>query len=194
MAPTDDRQATAFHEAGHFVASLEREGFVRQEISIVPDDERQSLGHSTTEDPWPRPEESGWRFAVEEVEALVVELFAGYAAQVRRFPSARAAARLGASTDNERARDYLRSLPKGSRARLRARTRRVVARRWPEICALAKELLDRGRLDGDEAELVCDVAAGRVSQADLDRWRMLRPEAPSASLARFERLAPNGHL
>lgn len=170
--PDLDRALTAFHEAGHFIADLER-GVTAYRVSIEPEGPRLGFCHAE--------EALGIGLVpIPRFRAIVVMLFAGHAASCQRAPRFATYSRATSTSDDDAARWYLRFLPRGAARFCRADAARLVRRRWVEVEAIARALLDRGTLDGEEAEAIADVAAGRCTPADMEQWLALRDAAAAA--------------
>jgi hypothetical protein len=147
-----DLEAVAYHEAGHAVIGL---ALMRPVLSvtIIPLGDAAGLCNGERGlSPNPSPE---------EVEALLYELFAGYAAQIRFDPAAVEAAKFASEDDNCKAQPFLRSLGGPIREPyLRQRAAALVAENWPAIVLLASELLQFKTLGGDEVEFIVGISAG----------------------------------
>lgn len=128
--------------------------------------------------------------------ALITELYAGAAAQLR-FGEKAALVRATASSDDAHAARILESLSLPSRraaeeTRLRTRAARLVGEHWRVIVSVANELLKYRRLDFVHAELVMEIAEGRTSPATLEEYvesRELRPTIPERAGPRRKRRA-----
>lgn len=164
--PALARELTAFHEAGHFLAALDRGAQVR-EVTIRP--KGNLLGWASSEEGLGVGEVADAR-----LRALVVEYYAGHAAQCGRDRRFVGYSRAGAASDDASAERYLRLLPTGAARSCRVEAARLVKRRWREVEAVARALLDREELSGEEAEVIADVAAGRSTAADMAAWRAAR--------------------
>jgi hypothetical protein len=181
-----ERARTAHHEAGHLlIGSLF--GFACSSVSIRPDDLRGSLGRVVTmEGPETRSHRVGSAGQIlievrrETVEQWVCTLFAGFAAEARFAPDACDAARNGAWGDDEQAEEYLSRAGMANdsvRHLLRARSAALVEQHWRAIEYVARALLKHEELDSDEAECICEIARGKATEADLERYRALRDHA-----------------
>ena len=113
------------------------------------------------------------------MEAAVVTLYAGFAAEVEFDPKSRKQARLGACGDDRQAKDLLAVLERDGRkrrtrqARLRNRAARFVQAHWQEIQALATKLVERKMLDGAEAGMIVEAAAGDKEAIEtLAFWKL----------------------
>lgn len=184
----------AHHEAGHFVVGkvVGREPF---DLSIVPDGE--TLGQvDGVEDIYDDEASGVVVLDAKRARALITELYAGAAAQLR-FGEKAALVRATASSDDAQAARILESLSLPSRrvaeeTRLRARAARLVGEHWRAIVSVANELLKYRRLDFVHAELVMEIAEGRTSPATLEEYvesRELRPTIPERAGSRRERRA-----
>lgn len=175
MSPSRDALGTAYHEAGHFVASyILKPTYCRGSVTIVPDATRGTLGMSTDED---------GVTCTEGAEAEVLVLLAGYASERTVDPAAPLASSASDTEDAVRILALLGAV--NDLEGWRARAARFVADHRAEIAAVAGELLTYGTLDADEAETVVDVARGEATHADLEAVRAWKPRggvAPPAYL------------
>ena len=162
---------TAHHEAGHFVA---RHYLTRwAEVHLVTIEPRGDiLGEVVGEDPADRASD------VERLEACIIGDFAGRAAQLRFAPRSATRATSNSRDDDEVAGKTLNRLdlsPEQVRAReqqLRKRATEFIEKHWPEVTALAAELLGAKIVDGELAELIIRAAAGDPNAApELQYWR-----------------------
>jgi hypothetical protein len=123
-------------------------------------------------------EEGLWAHDRKSVEAQVVMLYAGAAAELVLDPSRTKEVKAGARCDDSVAEELLGRIGLELEPQLRRRANAFVTERWVEINAIAKELLRRRVLTGTEAELVCDTAVGGPHAADaarrLKKYRALR--------------------
>ncbi len=167
----------AYHEAGHFVAQYRLtpdDGTER--VSIVPGEG--TLGHhapaSGLEDHF-RLRDGVAEYDPAAVEAEIVILYAGAAADLHLDPSREEEVRAGAGSDDAKAAELLRDHLGRNRERdLRQRAADFVAEHWREIEAVAAELLERKTLNGTEAELILDAAAeGMDVKTALEKYRRL---------------------
>lgn len=155
------REEAAHHEAGHFVVGFRlRPDRLRDLVSVGSADDG-TAGRTVEEELWQGA-------SLSEVEDEVVVLFSGYYAHVRLDPDSRLRARLGAKGDDEQASRWLeRRWPAKDRPRvrrrLRTRARRLVAKYWQEVQALAAELLVRNALEAEDAGFLIDAAGGDAS-------------------------------
>jgi len=180
--PHGDLKHTAIHEAGHFVTTYRLfPDLYPGHVSIIRDDEEGSLGHHLS------GESPEWMFAKrdgvvqpERVEDWIVMLYAGVAAQLQFEPATGAT---GGSNDDELAAGYMSKwlgVADQSRAEVEARLRQlaaaVVKKHWTEIEAVAEELLHHPRLDGEEGQMVADIAAGQegCTREGLERFRAMK--------------------
>jgi hypothetical protein len=140
-------------------------------VSIIPDAEAETLGSSRgAEDLYPG-------CPVEEVEAYIVEFYAGFAADIHFDPASEEEARLGAESDTETADGYLRRLPGDpaeNEKRLRLRAAQWVKENWPTIERVAQELLEHRELDFDEIMIISEIYRGEGTDDDLARYRRNR--------------------
>ncbi len=176
----ESKRRTAYHEAGHFLAThrLNEAIFSGQRVleglSIVPRGD--SLGREEGE--LFVGDAAGLVEATEaEVEAVVIELYAGRVAEARCDPNLPPEQlKAGARSDDEKAAELLARLPGDPReneARLRKRADYLVWSEWSGVEALAAELLEYMRLDADEAEAIVDIARGRDGVKILERLRQI---------------------
>lgn len=152
-APDRGSRATAYHEAGHAVATyfLGRAGRVKR-VTIVPDPKQDTLGcmHHAGARRRFRPD-IDWDGATRlRLEAEIMILLAGGIAEARatgpRAPG-------GCTRDDEHAADL--ALYAGASERqadpflkwLEIRTEELIATRWAQVEAVAAALLRRGTLD-----------------------------------------------
>ncbi len=184
----------AYHEAGHRVASYRLfPDRVRGRVTILPSGE--TAGHCF--------EEGSWGHDRPSMEAQVVMMYAGAAAELLLDASRTEEVRAGARSDDAVAEELLGGIGLELAPSLRRRATAFVTEHWSEIDAVAKELLRRRVLTGTEAELVCDAAGGGPDAADaaqrLETYRVLRKasRAPIVALddgARSGCLAETAHL
>ena len=98
-------------------------------------------------------------------------LYAGLAADVQHDPEGTGAR--GAGRDDEEARELLAQHSDLSEAECRQRANDLVAKHWPEIEALATELLEAKTLTGEEQDMICDaIAEGLDWRAELSKYRV----------------------
>jgi ATP-dependent Zn protease len=170
------REHVAHHEAGHYVAAYfdaMHDSIFR--VTIAPSSG--VAGRNTGEHPL------GEEWSAREAHQVVVGLYAGYAAEVRFDPSREREARLCASSDDEIADALLRSICKARTERWeweqlsRSRAAAVIVEHWHAVTALARELLDRTTLEGDEAAWIVAIAEGKRAKRNLDEYRRRRAVA-----------------
>lgn len=173
------RSETAVHEAGHFVAAHHFGYPVAGHISIEPDAERSGPVHSESGE-WSRPEEAF---------AKLVELLAGYRAQMRIAPLGRCLR--SADQDLDIALRVLSSaFDEDSRLatffRARRETDAILSSRWEEVLGIAGLLLECGSIDAESAEVWLDYAIGTegVDAASVSRYFAIRAVAGGESLDR----------
>lgn len=158
MAEIDERRRTAFHEAGHAVADVRGE-FIPTHVTIEPNDSR--LGASGSAYGWDD---------TESARKFLVSLCAGLAADLE-LGGDEESARGGANNDLERAEEILEHLAEGTletwidAARLFVRE----PNNWKAIELVAEELLDRGRMLGEEVEILVELADGAVTEDEAAR-------------------------
>jgi hypothetical protein len=167
-------RAVAHHEAGHFVAAyfMQPGGSDYASVTIQPSGDAAGL-HSC--EPPPLDNE-------EQIERAIVQLYAGYAAQVRFDPSAEESAKRTASSDDAQAEewlDLLRLTKPAKRARHVERLRRnaagLVSDHWHAVVALANDLLERTTVRGEEAACIVAIAEGKEARRTLAAIRSWDP-------------------
>ena len=185
MSDSNRLQRTAHHEAGHAVVRYVLRGAAPYHVSIKPNPSIGMLGVASGDADF---SEHPTR---EEVEAAIVELYAGYAAGIRFAPDCEDEHRAGSQDDYEKAERMLDWLDGGREKheeRLRAHASHVVEEQWPAIARVADELLQRTTLDDTEVETLFLIEQGseEVTEADLARYRQFRAASPKAAEAREE--------
>ena len=160
-AASEAVKRTAYHESGHAVLAVYfRHGV--SEVTIVADDEKDYLGGA-----WhPSPMMLGAQTKPEMrecVEECVIIAFGGYQAEVRFDPKADESL---AEDDYVGAKDLPRlhaaSLPKNYPPRnqdayfrkMKRRAGQMVTELWPAVNSLAKTLLRRKHLTGEQVEKI----------------------------------------
>ncbi len=175
--PAPSLRLTAFHEAGHFVASYRlRENRHRLYLSV--EQVGNTLGRSTEEE----LEENATKW---DCKKEIVILFAGRSAEIRLDPNARLSSRIGASNDNSKAKEIMADwlqlnapARKALESKLRARSEKLVARNWKAITAVAESLIRHKHLEADEAELIINISDGVDGAAySLESLRAMRSES-----------------
>lgn len=163
-----DEQKTAIHEAGHAVAWQRLfPGMVVNRVTIVPDIEDGSAGHHLAAEltfPWsptvtPDQREAFRRYAVYRCAGFAAVLVSGY-------PEERAAE--GCDSDFE---DVAGLEERKAEAVTLLREPRNIA----AVARVARELIERRTLDGDVVDVLIDVADGETSEADFQRYLLMRP-------------------
>ena len=157
---------TALHEAAHAVAHLRlHQRLYLGKVTIVPDHETAGLGQfeeltSESEDDWGKE---------------VVVLCAGYAAQLMVGDDPKRA-RLGASSDLEKAEQIILGwgLPALIHHINTATKLLEVAENRRAVDRIAAELLEHDTLDSDDVEILLMIADGEASEADYERFKLLR--------------------
>lgn len=180
-ARVHSREATAYHEAGHYVAKV-RLGLPYDcwDLSIIPDDERGSEGHVTFTgflDAYAsgQPGVVG-EVPLEDVNAEIVVHYAGRAAHLEFNPDLFKLANAGAGGDNDKAEylfDLLGITPRERsrlRRNLRRRALRLVRRNWGAVAAVADELLRYDAIDAEHAEMVLEVIDGVIAPSVLESY------------------------
>ena len=168
---------TAHHEAAHTVVLYRMMG-VAEYVSIVSNvttsvdgEVSRILGHTS---------DTGYSdsFDAAHMEARVLSCYAGGHAQRRCDPSL---GDEGCDIDDAIAADVLRDWAWERREQeFRDRSGALVDQYWPEIVAVANELLRMSTLDCEEVQLIADAAAGPAEfifgdlETDLAQYRKLR--------------------
>lgn len=167
-------KVTAYHEAGHFVAAWAqgKAGDVYA-VSIVPDPDSETLGH-TSGDWGMSPAE-----AREEIEAEIITLYGGEAtAFLPELDNHHTrGARDGCGDDRERAQalaDRAGIKPRALR-QLFKRAVALIAEHADVVRELAAELRTWKKLDGEECEQIAEAAQGvEGAREGLRQYRALR--------------------
>lgn len=169
--PDDDLalRITAHHEAAHFVASVMR----RRTAYIVTIKPRGGpdgyLGLSSGE------LGLGQEIAAKDLEPILVDLYAGFYGAVRFAPEYRDYSRSCARHDDEQAEAFLpRARYAETHRRCRERGRRMVARRWMAVSAVARALLNLETMEGYVAEMLMDAVEGRLPMREIPQHHWLR--------------------
>ncbi|MCA9316785.1 MAG: hypothetical protein KDB73_14970 [Planctomycetes bacterium] len=165
ISKTKQLQIVAHHEAGHAVVDL---AFGRTPHSITIKPRGDTLGLCSGEDNLIGDITNG------DLEPMLVSLYAGRAAADHFAPEEAEANALGASGDDEAAARLLRFwVGDTGQAEIdcRARAAEIVRERWAAVEAIAAALLERTRIDGLEADLLADMAEGRIAPEQLADWR-----------------------
>jgi len=158
-----DPLGTAHHEAAHAVVAYRASGAANS-CSIVPNSDRESLGHAI--------DEQSDSTNPNHIEAFVLSLYAGGHAQ-RELDSRTAFD--GCGGDEADAAVWLeRTGWKSREAELRERSLALVRQHWEEICAVARELVQHHHLDSTEVEIIADTVTGVHERSDLEQYRRLR--------------------
>jgi hypothetical protein len=167
---------TAHHEAAHTVVQYRLTGSADY-VTIIPavtttarGEEIRSLGSSG--------DVGSDSMSADDMEGRIVSCYAGGYAQRRCDPRL---ADEGCDVDDEIAAEFLREWGWESREQeFRDRSCALVEQHWPEIVAVATELVHRQTLDETEVELVADAAAGIAEflygdlETDLAHYRALK--------------------
>lgn len=169
--PDDDlaRKITAHHEAAHFVASVmrRRTAYI---VSIKPKNGPNGyLGISSGE--------MGMceGITAKDLEPILVDIFAGYYGAVRFAPEYREYCRATARDDEEQAEAFLPHVRYADvHRRCRERARRMVARRWIALSAVARALLLLETMEGYVAESLMDVVEKRTPMHEIPPHHWLR--------------------
>lgn len=148
-------ERTAYHEAGHQVVTY-RLGFYTHTTTIrpVPGVAGSAQG------------EGYWADGSRDAD-YIVTLYAGFAAESRHDPEA--ADSCGSCGDDEEAKELLQYSDLGE-PECRQRANDLVAEYWPEIEAVAAQLLEDETLTGEEQEMICDAIAEALD------WRVVLSE------------------
>lgn len=188
------QRETAYHEAAHAVADV-RFGFGCSNVTIMPDRETRGCAtpydagiHQLTVVSFEGAEELVEDLDPEKAEKLIIAMLAGYIAHGwtpnrRNTPKQRKRARLGADADFKSARGVLYDMDASDPDEMGRRrtlipylklTRQFVRKEWSAIEAVAKELLQRQKLDGDEVETIIAIVDGEATTEDLALYRQLK--------------------
>lgn len=145
----NERFFTAYHEAGHAVADhIFEHGLIQVDI----EQDGLLVGGVTSESTDYDTEESAGRH--------VISLLAGYYAELRTKPPDTKLARGLAGGDFRRAEVAIHALAGGDLASWEQRTAKFVELHWTAIEAVARELLVRDKLDGDQVrEIISRITA-----------------------------------
>lgn len=163
---TDER--IAHHEAGHAVADL-RFGFDVLDVTMVRDGV--NLGGARPVDGW---SDDG------EAETFIISLLSGYAAELLLVGDSDTTMESGARGDFADASGVLRRI--GRRASMNTWIELAlsfVAGEWRAVCAVARELVTRRKLSGDEVALIVDIADGNAKPEALSVLRGLMNGGPA---------------
>ncbi len=166
MRKTDDETA-AYHEAGHVVGATSQ-GLTVRETSIVETD--LIAGFTQNDDPDLEADSADVRRT--EAERAVITLYAGEIAQRRFAP--RSVRRWQTQSDRAQADELLQSVDGAADVAeahgkwLRLKTEKLIARRWPEVEAVAKALIKEKSLKEDRiARLIASTRRrSRASRTD----------------------------
>ena len=161
---SDDSQElsfTAYHEAGRAVIGY-RLGFQGLELSIIPDEEKGTLGHHAQED---------WDQTTESAKNKVIALYAGgEAARIAFFPER---GLLGTGRDDEKATHILQFSEGETEAKLRAEAIRMIEENWAQISAVAQELKHKKSLIWDEWMVIVEsIDEGESWEETLAEFRV----------------------
>jgi len=160
-----DRSHTAHHEAAHAVIHYRVGGYCGGPITIAPNAEENYAGRYL--------DQLSDDHCEKDAYASILSCYAGGFAD-RKTGSYEEWRLLG---DEDGASEIIQQWEWESReAEFRDEARRLVDLHWPEIQAVAAELLERETLDNDEVMIIADVAAGidGVSLWDLQMYRRLK--------------------
>jgi len=164
---TNVQTTVAYHEAAHAVACVRRGGILIL-LTIQPNADSSSRGCEISDEVW--------NAGGPEDVAYVIELLAGYSAQLALGDGPEADVRAGAADDFEQAKPYLIALGR-TEAQMLAVTAVFVHRDWRAITAVALQLLKDSTLDAAEVGLIVADADGTLDIGlveALHRYRALR--------------------
>jgi ATP-dependent Zn protease len=135
----DDRKATAYHESGHAIAARALGSTILM-VEIEPEPHAHCAHRN-------------------QIHRAIVAL-AGDIAEQRAVPG------LGcADVDFQVARDVAEYLAPATASELleafRAQARALLDARWPDVASIADALITRGKLTGEEIDLICEGQSGR---------------------------------
>lgn len=169
-----NREAAAYHEAGHFVAKAVLMPDVWcLRVTIVPGGS--VLGESEGLEDC----RTGVTPSLHQVLPIATVLFAGGAAELRHTRD-RNSAELRSLDDVREARQLLRTVEHGGakvaimEEQSRACADEILAQHWDDVEVIARALLQHETLDGEEAEGMIAGASRAVTdhQAVLEQFRM----------------------
>ncbi len=156
------RGLVAHHESAHAVANC-RFGFDLYGVSVVQHED--ALGATSGS--------GGLGYDLETAKGRVTSLLAGYAANLRNG-AAEPRARAGAQEDFEAAEELYGFLQIDEAQAIDwAEAFVEEPKNWRAIEEIAEQLLARKRLDGEEVEIMVEVADGVTSSEDLERYRLM---------------------
>lgn len=152
LIPGDEseRQRTAYHEAGHAVAAY-RGGFDSNylcAVSTVPDPGKGTFGWACYADQFSDIDSP-------EMEAWLLSMFAGYAAELQFCPREAERIHLTAASDFEKAAPWL-AIREESEGVWIAKAAEFVQREWEAIERVAQQLLLDEQLDGEDLQILLD--------------------------------------
>lgn len=159
----EDKRRTAFHEAAHAVAQY-RFGFTCAKVTIVPDEDRETLGSASRMDSW-----ESWEEVPEDVcHGFIIMCLAGFATGLHLAPDQREAHLQQANSDFAKAARLLRLMEEMGESdpddaipdRWIEETSVFVDREWRAITAVAEALLQLETLEYIELELLVDAVDG----------------------------------
>ncbi|MGD8609156.1 MAG: hypothetical protein PVH21_17790 [Myxococcales bacterium] len=173
------RAEIAIHEAGHFVVAHHFGYSIANVITIDPNGD--TLGEILSEGgDWDNPEDAF---------ATLMELLAGYRAQMRIAPLGRSLH--GADHDLEMALRILRTaFAQDTRFatffRARRETDAILTARWEHVLGIAGLLLECGSIDGETADMWLDYASGAegVDAATVSHYLTMRAAVRDEDLDR----------
>jgi hypothetical protein len=157
---------TAYHEAAHAVVLYRTTGH-GCEVNIV---RREGEGFIQLGGASDEVSDSS---SPEDMEATILSCYAAGHAERELDPTCGAE---GCDRDDEQAFKQLRLHGWEHREQeLRERSLTLTRKHWPEIVAVADELLRVQLLSDTEVEIICDAAAGDEPDPDLARYRAFFP-------------------
>ena len=176
MTSDDERRATAYHEAGHFVIAWLNE-IQSTSVSCEPDEEQGTAGRHRHCDPFehisPGDIYAETPEARAKFEIVAMMLHAGLEAERRHLGTKEYLA--GADSDMASLYEMVTHFANEDEAKpylewLRQRTITQLGAHWLHVEGVAQELVRRGTLTGDEA-----IAAARAAfDAAFESWTAAR--------------------
>jgi hypothetical protein len=157
----------AHHEAAHAVVNYRTAGFSDDLVSIVPDPDQGTIGHTR--------DALSDSSSPEDMMGRILSCYAGGHAQRRLDPSTGTD---GCDQDDDIAHQLLWQFGWEAREQeLRDQSAALVNKHWIEIVAVATELLRVRVLDNTEVETIADIVCGEAEAIDLAQYRALRDSA-----------------
>ena len=165
MTEEQTLEAVAYHEAGHFVAGIHFHS-LQPSITIIPNEQEGYLGCVLGEgsDCFIDSEGNLLPGILEDCENQICISMAGYIAETKKFNSSKhdpiAKACAGSDFENvERLANEI-CIADSRVEELKLKTGSIISERWEQVKLLAEMLLTEKRMDGDAAEIICEIAAG----------------------------------